>query len=157
MDRPAKPVPAPHYAYDSSAVGTGLLRPLWSDDQCTEYLLGSYEEGFSARYDYDRYSGVISRETHPLFGQSIAGKIVVFRTSKGGVATSWMMLDMVARGTCPAGFIFGRTNPVMVQGAVLANVALMHELEPDPLATIRTGDTVRMRPAEGVVEVVRGV
>ena len=28
----------------------------------------------------------------------------------------------------------------------------MHELEPDPLATIRTGDTVRMRPAEGVVE-----
>ena len=42
-----------------------------------------------------------------------------------------------------------------VQGAVLANVALMHELEPDPLATIRTGDTVRMRPAAGVVEVVR--
>ena len=58
-------------------------------------------------------------------------------------------------GTRPAGFIFGRTNPVMVQGAVLANVALVHELEPDPLATIRTGDTVRMRPAEGVVEVVR--
>ena len=73
----------------------------------------------------------------------------MFRTSKGGVATSWMMLDMVARGTCPAGFIFGSTNPVMVQGAVLANVALMHELEPDPLATIRTGDIVRMRPSEG--------
>ena len=43
----------------------------------------------------------------------------------------------------------------MVQGAVLANVALMHELEPDPLASIQTGDTVRMRPAKGVVEVVR--
>ena len=70
---------------------------------------------------------------------------------------SWMMLDMVERGTCPAGFIFGRTDPVMVQGAVLANVALMHELEPDPLATIRTGDTVRMRPADGVVEVVSSI
>ena len=113
------------------------------------------EEGFSARYDYDRYTGVISRESHALCGQSIAGEIVVFRASKGGVATSWMMLDMVERGTCPAGFIFGRTNPVMVQGAVLANVALMHELEPDPLATIRSGDTVRMRPADAVVEVVR--
>lgn len=43
----------------------------------------------------------------------------------------------------------------MVQGAVLANVALMHELEPDPLATIRSGDSVRMHPSEGVVEVVR--
>lgn len=112
-------------------------------------------EGFSARYDYDRYRGVISRKTHELFGQSIVGKIAVFRTSKGGVATSWMMLDMVERKTCPAGFIFGRTNPVMVQGAVLADVALMHGLEPDPLAAIRTGDYVRMRPAEGVVEVVR--
>lgn len=57
------------------------------------------EEGFSALYDYDRYTGVVSRETHALYGQSIAGKIVVFRTSKGGVATSLMMLDMVERGT----------------------------------------------------------
>ncbi len=113
------------------------------------------QEGFSARYDYDRYRGVISRETHELFGQSIVGKVAVFRTSKGGVATSWMMLDMVVRGTCPAGFIFGRTNPVMVQGAVLANVALMDELEPDPLAVIRTGDYVRMEPEAGVVEVIR--
>ena len=62
---------------------------------------------------------------------------------------------MVERGTCPAGFIFGHTNPVMIQGALLANVALMHELEPDPLTTIRTGDSVRMCPAEGVVKVVR--
>ncbi len=79
----------------------------------------------------------------------------MFRMSREGVTTSWMMLDMVERGTCPAGFIFGRTNPVMVQGAVLANVALMQELEPDPLANIRTSDSVRMRPAEGVVEVAR--
>ena len=112
-------------------------------------------EGFSARYDYDRYQGVISRETHELFGQSIVGKIAVFGKSKGGVATSWMMLDMVQRETCPAGFLFGRTNPVMVQGAVFAEVALMHELEPDPLEAIRTGDYVKMIPAEGIVEVTR--
>ncbi len=122
----------------------------------TEGIALVCEEGFSARYDDDRHTGVISRETHALYGgSSNAGKIVVFRTSRGGVATSWMMLDMVERGTCPAGFIFGRTNPVMVQSAVLADVALMRELEPDPLANIRTGDSVRMRPADGVVEVVR--
>jgi len=112
-------------------------------------------EGFSARYDYDRYRGVISRETHELFGQSIVGKVAVFRTAKGGVATSWMMLDMVERGTCPAGFIFSRTNPVMVQGAALAQVALMHELSPDPLEAIRSGDYVRMDPRAGIVEVTR--
>ena len=113
------------------------------------------EEGFSARYDYDRYRGVISRKSHVLYGQSIVGKIAVFKTSKGGVATAWMMLDMVERGTCPAGFIFGRTNPVMVQGAVWANVALMHDLDPDPVQTIRTGDYVKMIPEKGIVEVTR--
>ena len=40
------------------------------------------EEGYSARYDDDRYTGVISRETHALYGSSNAGKIVVFRTSR---------------------------------------------------------------------------
>ena len=50
---------------------------------------------------------------------------------------------------------FGCTNPSMVQGTVLANVAVMHELETDPHATIRTGNTVRMRSADGVVEVAR--
>ena len=112
-------------------------------------------EGFSARCDYDRYRGVISRETHDLFSQSIVGKVAVFRTAKGGMATSWMMLDMVERGNCPAGFIFARTNPVMVQGAALANVALMHSLAPDPLASIRSGDYAKMDPKAGIVEVTR--
>ena len=65
------------------------------------------EDGFSARYDYDRYTGIISRKTHALYGQSIAGKIVVFRTSKRGVATSWMMLGTVERGTPRRGLSSG--------------------------------------------------
>lgn len=65
------------------------------------------EDGFSALYDYDRYTGVVSRESHALYGQSIAGKIVVFRTSKGGVATSWMMLGTVERGTPRRGLSSG--------------------------------------------------
>ena len=64
-----------------------------------------------------------------------------------------MMQYMVERKTCPAGFIFGETNPVMVQGAVLAGVPLMHRLEPDPLDIIPTGDHVIMKPGEGIVEV----
>ena len=65
----------------------GLQRAVGSD---AEGIAPVREEGFSTRYDYDRYSGIISRKTHPLYGQSIAGKFVVFRTSKGGVATPWI-------------------------------------------------------------------
>lgn len=109
--------------------------------------------GFSARYDLNRETGVISRETHDLYGQSIVGKICLFETAKGGVATAWALLDMRARGVGPAALIFRRTNPIMVQGAVLAGIALLDRLEPDPFSAIRTGDYLRIDPPAGTVTV----
>jgi predicted aconitase with swiveling domain len=109
--------------------------------------------GFSARYDLDHTTGIISRESHDLYGQSVAGKVLVVSTAKGGTATGWRLLDLVARGTAPSALIFRRTNPVMVQGAVLAAIAIMHRLEPDPIDAVATGDLLHLVPAEGRVEV----
>jgi predicted aconitase with swiveling domain len=49
------------------------------------------KEGFSPRYDLDRWSGVISRIGHSAEGESIKGRILLIPTVKGGVA-SWMGL-----------------------------------------------------------------
>jgi Aconitase X swivel domain len=57
--------------------------------------------------------------------------------------------DLKARGLAPLGLIFRETNPVMVQGAVLADIPLLHRLEPDPVTAIRTGDRVRLFPDQG--------
>ena len=108
---------------------------------------------FSARYDVDRDRGVFSRETHDLYGHSLAGKILVCDTAKGGIATSWMLLDMVSRQVAPLAILFRTTNPVMVQGAVLAGIAMLHRLSPDPVDTIRTGDDVEVDPQTGTVRV----
>lgn len=110
-------------------------------------------DGFSARYDLDRTTGVISRESHALYGKSIAGAVFVSPLAKGGFATSWALLDLKSRGLAPVAMIFGWANPVMVQGAVLAGVALMDRLSPDPMEVIRTGDWVRVDPKAGRVEV----
>jgi uncharacterized protein len=112
-------------------------------------------DGFSARYDLDHLTGVISREAHSLYGVSIVGKVLVTTSAKGGTATGWRLLDLVERGTAPAGLIFRRTNPVMVQGAALAGLPILHALAPDPVELIRSGDILRMRPTEGRVEVLR--
>ena len=111
------------------------------------------DDNFSARYDVNRRTGVFSRETHALYGMSLVGKICVFHTAKGGVATAWALLDMQSRGVAPAALIFRTTNPIMVQGCVLGRVAILDRLEPDPLAAIKTGDRVRVRPRDGIVEV----
>ena len=85
---------------------------------------------------------------------SLAGKIVYFPTVQGGVAAGWAFLALRDRGVAPAGVLFGRTNPVMVQGLVLAGIPVMHRVNPDPFTVFRTGDCGRMAPSRGMVELV---
>lgn len=107
---------------------------------------------FSIRYDMDRETGLVSRQGHALEGLSLAGRIVYFPAVQGGVAAGWAFLAMKARGWAPAGVLFGRTNPVMIQGLVLAGISAMHRVCPDPFTVLRSGDRVRMSPSRGVVE-----
>jgi uncharacterized protein len=113
------------------------------------------DDNFSARYDVNRRTGRFSRRGHALYDISLVGKVCVFNTAKGGVATAWALLDMRRRGVAPAALLFRATNPIMVQGAVLADIALLDRLSPDPLAVLRTGDRVRVDPAAGLVTLLR--
>lgn len=112
-------------------------------------------DAFSPRYDLDRRTGIISRRDHAITGADIKGKVLVIPAAKGGVAAGWAFYDIARRGIAPLAFICGETNPVMVQGAVLAGIPIMHRLRPNPLTTIRTGDVVRVNPAAGEVTILR--
>lgn len=126
--------------------------PGFGPDVEGELLLS--RDTFSIRYDMDRETGVVSRKAHALEGLSLAGRIVYFPAVQGGVAAGWAFLALKHRGWAPAGVIFGRTNPVMIQGLVLAGIPVMHRVSPDPFTVFSPGDRVRMAPARGVVELV---
>ena len=111
-------------------------------------------EGFSPRYDLDRWTGVISRIGHSVEGESIRDRVLVIPTSKGGVAGGWAFLDLLHKGIAPKALVFGRLNPVMVQGAVLAGMPVTEGWDQDALKLIRTGDTVRIDPAARTIVVL---
>jgi hypothetical protein len=113
------------------------------------------DEGFSPRYDLDRWSGLITKPGHKLEGLSIRDKVCFFPTAKGGIAAGWAFFDIKAKGIAPMAFVFGVTNPVMVQGAVLAGIPITEGWSPDPRTVLRTGDVVRLDPARRVVELLR--
>ena len=115
-------------------------------------------EGFSPRYDLDRWSGLITKRGHQLEGVNIRDKILFFPTAKGGIAAGWAFFDIKAKGLAPKALVFGVTNPVMVQGAVFANITITEGWSKDPGACIRTGDRVRIDPAARTIELLqRGV
>lgn len=103
-------------------------------------------EGFSPRYDLNRWTGVISRIGHTAEGQSINGRILFIPTTKGGVAGGWAFYDLLKKGIAPAGLVFGKLNPVMVQGAVLAGIPIAEGWRLDG-PDIGNGAVVRLDPA----------
>ena len=113
------------------------------------------EEGFSPRYDLDRWTGVITKPGHKLEGMSIADRICFFQTAKGGIAAGWAFYDLKWKKIAPRAFVFGVTNPVMVQGAIFAGIPITEGWTPDPHGVVATGDWVRVNPANRAIEVLR--
>jgi len=111
-------------------------------------------EGFSPRYDLDRTSGIITKPGHALEGRTLKDAILITPSAKGGVAAGWAFLDMKAKGFAPKALVFGRTNPVMVQGAVFADITITEGWRPDALKSVRTGDLVRVDPKARTLEVL---
>jgi len=103
-------------------------------------------DGFSARYDLDRIRGVFSRPEHKLAGESYRDRILVLDAAKGGVATAWMLYEMQARGVMPAALVLNRVNPIMVQGAALADFTMISGFAIDITKAIPNGVTVEIDP-----------
>ena len=104
------------------------------------------KDGFSARYDLDRMRGVFSRPEHRLAGESYVGRVVVLDAAKGGVATAWMLHDMKMRGIIPAALVLNAVNPIMVQGAALADFTMISGFDCDITQAIPNGALVEVDP-----------
>jgi uncharacterized protein len=137
------------------AIGTITLRGPAGFGPAVEGEALVSTDAFSPRYDLDRATGIISRRDHAIAGSNIKGKVLVIPAAKGGVAAGWAFYDIAQRGIGPLALICRETNPVMVQGAVLAGIPIIHRLEPDPVSIIRNGDFVRVDPANGTVTILR--
>ncbi len=104
------------------------------------------KDGFSARYDLDRVRGIFSRPNHKLAGESYVGRVLVLDAAKGGVATAWMLHEMKARGVMPAALVLNAVNPIMVQGAALADFTMLSGFDIDITQAIPTGALVEVDP-----------
>lgn len=94
-----------------------------------------------------------SRPSHTLYGESYVGRILVLNAAKGGVASAWMLREMVQLEKAPLALLLNNANPVMAQGAAFANLPFVDRFETDITTALQTGDEVYVDPAHGLVRI----
>lgn len=113
-------------------------------------------EPISFNNGVDPTTGLVIEVGHPLYGQRVTNRVLVFPVGKGSTGGSYVLYDLADRGLAPAAIINSRGDPIIVTGCVMGKITLVHKCEVDPVEVIRTGDWVEVNAAEGTVTVRRG-
>lgn len=103
----------------------------------------------------DPSTGIVTEKGHELEGKCISQKVLVFPSGKGSTGGSYMLYDMVQRGTAPRAIINVKAEPIVAIGAILGELPMVDRLEKDPIKVIRTGDYVKVEAEKGIVRILK--
>ena len=105
----------------------------------------------------DPMTGIITEPGHPIHGESVKGRVLVFLTGKGSSAFSHATHVTRVTGSNPAAIIVKEVNPQVALGVVVMHIPAITDLDQDPMEAISTGDWVRVDGVEGKVVVTKRV
>jgi len=88
---------------------------------------------------FDLTHGVVAEQGHPLCGQGVAGRILVFPAGKGSTVGSYALLRLAKAGVAPAGLVMASCDTTVAVGAIIAEIPCVDLIDLEALAT---GDLV---------------
>jgi phosphomecalonate degydratase small subunit len=97
-------------------------------------------------------TGVVVDPAHELFGQSIAGKVLIFPGGKGSTVGSYVIYQLKKRGLAPAAMINLRSEPIVAVGAIISGIPLVDRV-PEWILQIKSGTLVEVDADGGRVMV----
>ena len=107
-------------------------------------------DGISFFGGVDPETGKVVEKGHPLEGQSVTGKVLVFPAGKGSTVGSYTLYQMKKLGTAPVAIINKEIETIVAVGAIIAGIPCVDKID---ISKIRTGETVRVDADSGRVEV----
>ncbi len=95
--------------------------------------------GFLGGVDAD--TGRVVEQGHPLEGECVAGRVLVFPTGKGSTVGSYVLYQLAENGLAPAAILNAESEPIVAVGAIIGNIPMVDQLD---LSAIATGDWVEV-------------
>jgi uncharacterized protein len=96
----------------------------------------------------DAESGIVVEKGHPLEGQSVAGRVLIFPTGKGSTVGSYMIYRLAKAGLSPVAIINAESEPIVAVGAIISNIPMVDKID---ISQIETGDEVSVDGEQVIV------
>jgi predicted aconitase with swiveling domain len=107
---------------------------------------------FSLIGEFDPKTGKYGVQGHPLFGESMAGKILVCPTGKGGTIAPFIAYEAWKNGTAPVAILCEKADPILCESALTINIPVLDKFDASPVKNIKTGQRVSIRDDEVIVK-----
>ena len=111
-------------------------------------------EAISFLGDVDIRSGAIVGDLPSVQNASVRGRVLVFPYTRGSAGAWRFLYQLFKHETHPVALVIGALpDPSVVQGAILAGIPIVCELDQDPVAVIPDGARVTVDADAGTVTV----
>jgi len=99
----------------------------------------------------DAKTGVVIEKGHPLEGQNVSEKILVFPCGKGSTVGSYVIYGLAKNGVAPKAIINKETETIVATGVILAGIPCVDKID---IEELKSGDILKVNADEGTVEIV---
>jgi len=106
---------------------------------------------FSFIGDFDPATGKLTIEGHPLYGKSLANKVLVCPTGKGGTIAPFIAYQALKKGNAPAAILCEKADPLLCESAIAINIPILDRFDKNPVASIKTGQSVSIQNDEVII------
>jgi predicted aconitase with swiveling domain len=100
----------------------------------------------------DPQTGMVVDPAHELFGQCIAGKVLIFPGGKGSTVGSYVIYQLKKRDLAPLAMINIRSEPIVAVGAIISSIPLVDRV-PEEILQIEGGTLVEVDADRGFVRI----
>jgi phosphomecalonate degydratase small subunit len=120
------------------------------------------KRAFTFAHGVEPSTGVVTDIRSDLRGKVVKGKVLYFPFGKGSTTGAAWFLETVRRGNGPAAVLTQASEPIVVTGAVLADliygirIPVMAEFSPDLESSVRSGDLVTVETKKREVRMAKG-
>lgn len=92
----------------------------------------------------DPETGIVRERGHPLEGECVADRVLIFPYGKGSTVGSYVILELARRKRAPKAIVNLESEQIVIIGCLLAGIPLVDKPRTDVLELVESGDRVRV-------------